>query len=202
MIMRPTQLMSNMLNIIQRWGQSSPPITNKEITKEEAMQALGIDNRTLGAARIISKGHSSAISWAQKLLGTNQKELEEFQAWQRMPVIEKAEKLLQIPKSLTEFAIQIFHTYSDHKKADHGGWKFETSKKHLVAAMNSITNTIAKKSADISTNEEISDKDKFELTKMYAEVVVRLYFALFVSLHGTKQKVKPDKIKNIEFEVK
>ena len=199
--MRPTQLMSNMLNIVKRWGQSPPPSAPRDITKEEAMAALGIDTRTLGAARIISKGHSSAISWAQKLLGTNQKELEDFQVWQRMPVIEKAEKLLQIPKSLTEFAIQIFHTYSDHKKADHGAWKFETSKKHLVAAMNSITNNIAKKSADLSKKEELDNEDAKELTRLYAEVVVRLYFALFVSLHGTKQKVKPDKIKSIDFEV-
>jgi hypothetical protein len=200
--MRPTQLMSNVLNIIQRWGQKlPPPTTPTDITREEAMAALGIDHRTLGAARIISKGHSSAISWAQKLLGTNQKELEEFQVWQRMPIIEKAEKLLQIPKSLTEFAIQIFHTYSDHKKADHGAWKFETSKKHLVAAMNSITNNIAKKSADLGNKEELSDQDAKELTKLYAEVVVRLYFALFVSLHGTKQKAKPDKVKGIEFEI-
>lgn len=185
--MKPTQLIKSLFGGSKESPQQPEP---KQYTDVQiALNTLGIDKKTLATAKLL-QDKNRARRWAEQLLTVNKDELDEFLTWKRQPDASKIEELLKVPKSLVEFMTGVYTAYSEHKKEDHGAWKYVDSKSHLKIAANTIT----KLTPQFCDNLEPKD-----VVKMFATVVVRIYFALFVQLHGVKTKTT--NVAKPEFEI-
>lgn len=174
-MMTPTQLVSKFFN----WGSNKSLQPNSEtLDTDKALELLQIDKRTLGLAKLL-KDKNRAVRWAEQLLGIVKTDIDEYLVWKRQPVKERLESMFDVPKSLVEFMSAVYTQYGIHKKEDHGAWKFVDSKEHLKIAVNSLTKL---------TPAFCDQLEPVKVVDEYAKVIVRVYFALFVQLHGVKQK--------------
>lgn len=176
--MTPTQLIKSLFGGSKESPQTEVKTGIQQTDVQIALNTLGIDKKTLATAKLL-QDKNRARRWAEQLLVVNKDELDEFLAWKRQPDASKIEELLKVPKSLVEFMTAVYTAYSEHKKEDHGAWKYIDSKSHLKIAANTIT----KLTPQFCDNLEPKDT-----VKMFATVVVRIYFALFVQLHGVKTR--------------